>query len=415
MKKKIAIVTKEFWPVTNGTVTCISNIEKELTSLVDVTIFCTHPFYFKTQTHVNDGLKIIYLANIFNVYHHIEKHINNSLFISKFPRLKKLTKRLLSKFLGTQTYNDEKKWINLTGKILNYIKAGNYDYALSIAMPYSNVEVVSRIKKLLPTIKTGHILFDLYKDNPVYLENDKKISTIESRSEQELNWITNVDYVFTTSQMELTYLVSYPNMHYKFKVIGLPMVTKLETIKQSYPIDKVNFVYTGNFYSDIRNPNIFFDFAVEIAQYIENSIFHLYGVDRTIMQDREPDLFVFYGQVKKCIAISAVESADVLINMSNKSLTQIPSKLYEYISSGKLIINIYSLDNDLCKSILENYPLAFSIKENELCDSLKMNQLVRFINQNLDNRIDFDTISSKYLGNTPKVVAYEIYNRLSNK
>ena len=52
-------------------------------------------------------------------------------------------------------------------------------------------------------------------------------------------------------------------------------------------------------------------------------------------------------------------SANYLVNIGNKTPYQVPSKIIEYMSSGKPIINIEQCDFDTSSRVLQNYPLRY--------------------------------------------------------
>ena len=57
-----------------------------------------------------------------------------------------------------------------------------------------------------------------------------------------------------------------------------------------------------------------------------------------------------------------MNDCDVLINVGNESPNQTPSKVFDYISTMKCIINFYSINDDTSKWYLSNYPYVLNIK-----------------------------------------------------
>ena len=52
------------------------------------------------------------------------------------------------------------------------------------------------------------------------------------------------------------------------------------------------------------------------------------------------------GRVSHTVAIQYMSEADFLLNIGNSISSMVPSKIFEYISTGKPIISIYSNIND---------------------------------------------------------------------
>ncbi len=64
-------------------------------------------------------------------------------------------------------------------------------------------------------------------------------------------------------------------------------------------------------------------------------------------------------------ADAAVYGAQVLINIGNQTAYQLPSKILQYVASGRPILNFYSIDNDSSKNFLKPYDPALHLKFKE--------------------------------------------------
>ena len=58
----------------------------------------------------------------------------------------------------------------------------------------------------------------------------------------------------------------------------------------------------------------------------------------------------------------AMAQADVLMTIGNNSDSEVPSKLFEYLSFGKPIIHFYFSDHDEYLSYLDRYPRSLAVK-----------------------------------------------------
>ena len=65
------------------------------------------------------------------------------------------------------------------------------------------------------------------------------------------------------------------------------------------------------------------------------------------------------GIISKCYNLSLIESPFD----GNKVDNQVPSKIFDYISLGKPIINVYTSEKDPALEYLKQYPLALNISE----------------------------------------------------
>lgn len=137
--------------------------------------------------------------------------------------------------------------------------------------------------------------------------------------------------------------------------------------------EKKQLLYTGAFYEEIRNPGELLKILGKLDP--EKYSAEFYGSCCAYLKSRHsrlPECVHLMGCVdtKRCRQLT--EEADVLINVGNTVANQIPSKVFEYIGSGKPILNIYSDENDLALPYLMKYPQIFNIRTGEETDADKL-------------------------------------------
>ena len=98
----------------------------------------------------------------------------------------------------------------------------------------------------------------------------------------------------------------------------------------------------------------------------------------------------------------AYDRTDVLINIGNSVLNQMPSKIFEYINCGKPIINIYKSPECPTLKYLTKYPLALNIPEENIKTDLaqKAEEVKTFIKANKTNRVSAEEIQRTFKANT---------------
>ena len=90
-----------------------------------------------------------------------------------------------------------------------------------------------------------------------------------------------------------------------------------------------------------------------------------------------------------------MDRSDILLSIGNKGTEMAPSKIYEYMSTGKPIIHVYSEENDPCIEQLVKYGNALLIKEGN--DSRDL--IVEFINSR--KNIDTSDVFKRFISSTP--------------
>ncbi|WP_026662061.1 hypothetical protein [Butyrivibrio proteoclasticus] len=126
--------------------------------------------------------------------------------------------------------------------------------------------------------------------------------------------------------------------------------------------EKIDFVYVGQLYEDIRNPELMLKIFTRLP---DNYILHFYGGGCEQIVDKYKEILgdrlVIHGWVSSDESALAQQNAHILINMNNSIKNMLPSKLIEYINTGKPILNICQIQD--CPSIpyIQKYPMAVNI------------------------------------------------------
>jgi glycosyltransferase involved in cell wall biosynthesis len=121
-------------------------------------------------------------------------------------------------------------------------------------------------------------------------------------------------------------------------------------------------VFTGSLYRDIRNPSYLLKLLSGVFAENPDVEAHFYGrvndCDDLFDAPRRqfPNNLFIHGLVTREAAAAALNQADFLVNISNRTKHQLPSKLVDYMATGKPIINIVSIEEDNSLSFLGAYP-----------------------------------------------------------
>lgn len=178
----------------------------------------------------------------------------------------------------------------------------------------------------------------------------------------------------------------------------------------------VNFLFVGQFYEKIRNPH----YLLELFTYLpSNYILHIVGGGCDKELERYTKILgnrlVRHGWVSKEEANAYIEQFDVLVNVNNTITNQLPSKLFEYISTGKPILNIAKSDMCLSKPYLENYLNGINIIEEQDSFACNSKSIVDFIDANLHRVLSKDEILDIFWVNTDVYVAGIVENGIKIK
>jgi hypothetical protein len=136
------------------------------------------------------------------------------------------------------------------------------------------------------------------------------------------------------------------------------------------PLPPLRLVYCGQLYRHIRNPQPLLRLLEALVRNdrLRRPIeLHLYGgpgdcVD--LFGPFEPLLgrhLFLHGSVSRGQALQAMQCSDVLVNLGNATPHQVPSKVVDYLGTGKPILNLITRVDDLSCDLLAGYPAALTL------------------------------------------------------
>ena len=104
----------------------------------------------------------------------------------------------------------------------------------------------------------------------------------------------------------------------------------------------------------------------------------------------------YLGMQPHDTAIQYIASADVLLSIGNVESPMAPSKIYEYMATGKPIIHTYTYEKDPCIEPLNKYGNSLILKND---DKNALEKAMIFINQ--ITILNYEEVRSKFLTSTP--------------
>ncbi len=194
----------------------------------------------------------------------------------------------------------------------------------------------------------------------------------------------------------------------RHKTLPLPYVLPEPSVERydGFDPEKINLVYAGRFYKDIRNPEYLFQTFLLTTN--PDVILHLYAVsDCEALLDeyvkKSAGRIVRHEIVSVSEIKKVLNSADFLVSIGNSVPEFKPSKIFEYIASGIPIINFYYAEN--VDDVLTRYPLSLQIS-NKLSHVNAANCIDGFIVGNKGLRVPYSKITELYKKNSPEKIGY---------
>lgn len=293
-----------------------------------------------------------------------------------------------------------------------YRNRREFDIILACGMPFYTINIASKLSKFIPVVN--------YYMEP-YWNNDSKEKQIARL------WDESASRIITTGLISNLYAKNADDSIMK-KIVQVEfpnMIEREQTITKS-PLNEhdITLAFVGKFYPKVRDPQFLFDIMDKI---------HNNGINLSIaggFNGSFPKIFVekyfrnmisyikYLGMLPPHQADQLLMQSDILVHIGNTRPDMLPSKILDYISTGKPIINLYQHDQCPTLTILEKYPLKINIRVGSTLTADLLQQIKDFCFNNRGIQIPFSEIESFYTQYTPKVVGdifYETLYSVTNK
>lgn len=363
---KILVISYHYLPEENPRVFRWSSIVSHwLSSGHDVSVITATQNNFK-EYKKDSSQTIIITENL------IGKYIRQ-FSLEKYPKLIKKCIRLFNEIFIKSIRWPDFSWpwiLNARRRALRHLKENqDTDIIISVSHPFSSHLIGNAVKKKYPKIRwimdIGDPFCFLYDTQPNnFLFYNKLNKYIERKFFSRSNFIS-----VTTKETMDEYSKLFPESKAKIKVIPPLISPESKNFFNNYENKsqlnnkKLRFVYIGTLYAGIRHPKKLLDMLSDVRKYLKSNFeIHFYGpvVDIDISTFNNSYIY-FHSSVCHYEALQLMMEADILINIGNTTKFQFPSKLVEYVSTGKPVLNIISNSDDSSLDFLSNYPLSKSI------------------------------------------------------
>lgn len=130
--------------------------------------------------------------------------------------------------------------------------------------------------------------------------------------------------------------------------------------------NKKHIIYVGSIPAHIRNPQFF----LEVFTSLKRDDIDLTIIGPSTCESLLNDFCLHDNRIERIQYVSheealrRIDNADILLNLGNNITTMMPSKIFEYMSSGKPIISTAPIKKEPCIPYLKNYEYAHIVDEN---------------------------------------------------
>lgn len=350
------------------------------------------------NTEIN-GVKIHYVRG--SMYYRTLRAEETGKFTGIMLKLRKLQLKLTHLLLAFSWPNTAPLAnIQFYKKACELHEKNSYDAVVAVNSPFNALHAAEKFKRKFHDVKYIAYFLDALSGGalPPYL-------TQKSGLHKGLKWenklLRQADAVIVM-KAHVTHLKKYSSeIQYgsRINVLDIPLIRPVPS-RPSAEDGKNHIVFVGAVNAALRNPV----YVLKMVEKIPNCVVDFYGsVDKLALLKEFVDrgVAVVHGKVSHEEALEAEQKADFLLNIGNRNTSLVPSKIFEYISTGKPIITTCPIDNEPSLPYLREYGMCFEVYEKQ--EKLKENteKLCQFIQETRGQRVSSEFIKEHFKGNMP--------------
>lgn len=200
---------------------------------------------------------------------------------------------------------------------------------------------------------------------------------------------------------------------HKIISVGFPMLE--EHINTNDSSEKIELLFCGWMYSEIRSPRYFLDIVERLDERFRVAFM---GKECDKLTERfdihtRAEL-VTLPQQPYDVALEAMARADILINIGNSVDVHMPSKTLEYINTGKPMVNFHKLTKCPTLYYTNRYPLCLNLYEGDPDLDSAARRFISFCLDTKGKTVPRSMILDEYPDCTPEYIARQILDRLGD-
>ena len=391
-------LTNMYLPKPGATGLCVHQLAKELVKDNNVYTICYEDGFDKIDY---DGIKVIKIK--------IPSYLKNQDNMSKIKKKINIIYSLLKKTIYFYVYPLRSKSLIRRYKknieaIINNVKDGN----IKIIASYTPLEAVVAAYEIKRKYKERVKIIYYSTDTLSNEQGDDGFLPSSYRTKCGLKWEKKLfelyDKVIIMECHKNHYLSSeFEQFKKKMHTANFPFLENHNVNKKIKINSKkeISMIYAGTLYRNLRNPSFMLNSLIEVLKEKEINI-DIYGsgdcddiVQNAIAKSKNK--IKLNGMISHDDVLTKIYNADVLLSIGNKESPMVPSKIYEYMSTGKPIIHFYFYDGDPCIEPLKQYSNALLIKDN---DKLSKTKILEFLKE--FRQLEFKDVEKMFLTSTPK-------------
>lgn len=242
-----------------------------------------------------------------------------------------------------------------------------HDVVVSVAPAFTGVVVGRAVKAKYPKVRWVLDMGDPFSFLEGAPPNNNWLYGGLNHRYERASFADAEEISVTNPQTRDRYEQIFPESRGKIRVIPPLLSLPVSATTRVGMVGKL--VYVGTLYRSIREPGYLLELftrALSSGLPAEAELHFVGDVSSCIdvihpYQSRLGQRLKVHGQVSREAAALAMAEAEVLVNIGNDTTYQLPSKVVEYLASGKRILNLAKTPQDSSALFFSDYPYAMSL------------------------------------------------------
>lgn len=384
-------------------------LAKYLTEHYDVTV---EVLTSRKDIEINEKLKCAYIETYKDKWKDAVTEYKNSgnIVVKIINRFKvayysrEVEKHNIARYV--MSFKELKDWIAGTDNM-------EYDLLISVSHPFYVHQYAKYIFENLTIKKWCSYFLDPYADN-----SETRPNEIEKRVVEEDEIFRECTNLFVVKEF-VSKAVNSKIRDYTEKIIYVPthpIVDKTGSGNTNkFKRSEVHCVFTGMFYDTIRNPRELFEIFKLLPS---NYYLHLYykGCSNIVEEYRSVlgGRLITNGYITdKTEFDNMIRSMDILLNVGNAISNQVPSKILNYFSYGKPVLNFKNCEDDPIEKNYSVFPLLKTVPY--LASQKTAEEIIKFYKMHGNNKLGWPDIKCYFEDSTLEYLGQQLYFLLENE
>lgn len=207
---------------------------------------------------------------------------------------------------------------------------------------------------------------------------------------------------FTSKSTLVDYFLKFGRrngFHFVPHLVDIDKVYLGNKVVERKEISVIRFVFIGNFHVGIREPFLASKIVDALAKKLYEKkgykvIFDIYGASNGVDINSVCNSRIrWHGPLERERVREIVQGAHFLVNIENNNCSMIPSKVVEYVATGKPVIDIANTDKDVSELIGRYADIGKAVILKEVSCAVS-DEALRFIEENKDgNNVSFEVVN----------------------